>query len=210
MTPLPPGLRRVTLIALVLSVLIGLSAAQGVAALFELPSASELKVDEVEPMGMFEKNPVLYREAFKAMTIAQLNAWESMRGSRGLISFALMIATSLVSISALRLLRPMGEPRELARQRLGAVTLAAAVFRTLEGAQSAAIARRAGAAFDKVMGAADVPGGWPPEFFATGYTAMSMLTSFFVGGGLVMLTLYYRSARVRAQVSALDEAAPKA
>ena len=206
--PLPPGLKRVTIIALVLSGMLGFGAAQGVTALYDPPSPSDV-ASQLKPMPGLESQPELYREALKALAVAQISAFESMRGSRTAILFGLWATSALVFVACLRLMKPRGAPREGVRRLLATTTLITAVLRTLDGAQAAAVARRAGAAFDRVLSkSTELPGGWPEGLWANGFAGLSMLMSLVVGGGLLMLSRYYRSDRVREVTLQLDGSSP--
>ncbi len=207
--PLPTGLKRVTFIALVLAGMLGFGAAQGMTALYDPPSPSELDFSRLQPLPGLEKQPDLYQEALKAMALAQISAFESMRGSRTAILLGLWAVSALVFVSSLRMMRPRGAPREGVRRLLATTTLITAVLRTLDGAQAAAVARRAGAAFDRVLAkSTEIPGGWPEGLWATGFAGLSMLMSLVIGGGLLMLSRYYRSARVRELTLQLDGSPP--
>ncbi|MBL8952782.1 MAG: hypothetical protein JNK82_18520 [Myxococcaceae bacterium] len=206
--PLPTGLRRVTIVALVLSGLLGFGAAQGVTALYDPPSSSDLEAS-IKPVPGLAGQPELFREAVTAMAMAQISAFESMRGSRTAILFGLWATSALVFVASLRMMKPRGAPREGVRRLLATATLVTAVLRTLDGAQAAAVAKRAGAAFDKVLSkSTELPGGWPDGLWATGFTGLSMLMSLVVGGGLLLLSRYYRSDRVRDVTLQLDGSPP--
>src|SRR5690349_16626687 len=109
-------MKRVTFIALVLSGMLGFGAAQGMTALYDPPSPSDLESMQVGPLPGLEKQPELYREAVKAMILTQLSAFESMRGSRTAILLGLWAVSAFVFVSSLRMLRPRGAPRESVRQ----------------------------------------------------------------------------------------------
>ena len=195
--PLPTGLRRVTLAALVLSGMLGFGAAGAMTQLFDPPAPSELDFAQVEPQ--------VYRDAMKAMGLAQLSALESMKGSRTAILLGLWVMSALTFVSSLRMLRPRGAPREGVRRVLGTALLVTAVLRVLDGAQSAAAATRAGRAFDKVMAASnEIPGGWPEGLWAAAWTALSIGMTFVVGGSLLLMARYFRSDSVRDTTSKLD------
>lgn len=194
---LPAGLRRTTLATLVVAALLGFGTAQDVTALL---SASDRKLD------FASVNPPVMREGLEAMAQAQAAGYASMRGSRLAILIALWALSTFAFVGALRLLRPNGAAREAVRRVLGTTLLVGAVMRTLDGAQSAAIARRAGREFDALLVAkgSELPGGWPDGFATFASTAGSMLLSLVVGGTLLMLSRYYRSDRVRELIATLD------
>lgn len=208
--PLPTALRRVTFCALVLSGMLGFGAAQSLTQLFDPPAPSDLDFSGLKPVPGLESQPDLYREAVKSMALAQLAAYDSMRGSRTAILIGLWAVSALVFVSALRMLRPRGAPREGVRRVLGTSMLLCAVLRTLDGAQSAAAATRAGRAFDKVLAkSTEIPGGWPEGLWANAYTGLMIFITFVVGGCLMLMARYYRSDRVRELTTGLDASAPK-
>ena len=157
MTQVPAGLKRAVWGALIFAGLVGYGAANDLYVLLEPPA---LNISQFPALPPFDAQPEIWREAMRALMDTQMSAYQSMAWSRGLLLFGLCMATSIVFAEGLRLARVDGG-REGARRRLSLAMLIAVVLRTLEGAQSAAIARRAGAAFDKVLAhAPDVPSDW--------------------------------------------------
>ncbi|MBK7858681.1 MAG: hypothetical protein IPJ65_08675 [Archangiaceae bacterium] len=194
--PLPAALLRVTLCALVLAGLVGFGAVHGLTNL--LAPSREVDFKKVElPPG--------YREALEAVALAELAAYEGMRSSRAVILIGIWAFSALVFVAALRMLKPQGAAREGVRRMLGGALLATAVLRTLEGAQSAAVARKAGRALDKVLSSR--PELAQPYSLGSEYAALvlSVGLSFVVGGSLLMMSRYYRSQTVRETCAALDE-----
>src|SRR5688572_20028561 len=98
--------------------MLGFGAAQSMTQLFDPPTPSELEAVTSRPLPGLEGQPELYREAFKAMALAQLAAYESMKGSRTAILLGLWAVSALVFVSALRMMRPRGAPREGVRRVL--------------------------------------------------------------------------------------------
>jgi hypothetical protein len=206
---LPTGLKRATFAALVLSGMMGFGAAEGVAAVLNPPAPSELDFSAVPPMPGLERQPELYREAVKSMMLAQVAAWQGMKGSRLAILAGLWATSALVFVSALRMVRPLGSPRFAVRGILATTALISTVLRVLDGAQEAAVARRAGAAFDKVLSkSTELPGGWPDGLMSAMYTGKSVFLSLLIGGGLLMLSRYYRSEKIQNLTRELDAASP--
>jgi hypothetical protein len=198
---MPKGLRRIAMIALVLSMLVGFGAVQELIALIDPP---QFDFTMVQPPPFMEAEQALYREAITAFYTAQIGAFQAMKGSRTLILLGLAFTTALVTAAAMKILMPLGS-RVDGANRLGIAALISAVFRTLDGAQQAAVARRAGGAFDRVLAKShEIPGGWPEGLATMGNTAAMITLSFLVGGGLLTMSLYFRSERVKTTLASLD------
>src|SRR5438067_200617 len=84
------------------------------------------------------------RQMADAQSLAEYNAISSMRVIRGLVSGLLALASSLVVVAAIRIVRPFGLPRTSAATLLGRAALTAAILKTLSGAQDTVIAQRIG------------------------------------------------------------------
>jgi hypothetical protein len=191
--------------SVLLAGLAGYGAANDLYMLVEPPS---LNVSQLAPLPGFEAHPEVWREAMRAFYDTQQSVYASMQWSRGLFLFGLCMLTSIVFAEGLRLARVDGG-REGARRRLAGALLGSAIFRTLEGAQEAAVDKRAGAAFEKVLAHTnEVPGGWPEGLAVTISSGWMIATSLVVGGGLLMLSMYFRSERVKHEVGALDAQTP--
>ncbi len=190
-----------TIATLVLAGMIGFGAASAMTRLYEPPAPSDLEFPSLQPE--------VYREAVKSMGLAELAALDSMKGSRTAILLGLWAVSALVFVSSLRMLRPRGAPREGVRRVLGTSLVVSAVLRTLDGAQAAAAATRAGRAFDQVMSKSnEIPGGWADGVGAFLWTGSSIAATFVVGGSLLLLARYYRSDRIREVCIKLDEQSP--
>jgi hypothetical protein len=122
------------------------------------------------------------------------------------ILFALTVACSLTFVAALRMLRPAGSARESARRLLAGTAVACAVLRTMDGAQMAAVATRAGAAWDKVMNGSDIPGGYPEGMEQSVLGATTIGFTVLIAGGFVAIATYFRSDSMRAWVAEADKA----
>ncbi len=199
---LPVRVRRITLAVIALSGLVGSAAAQHIGQVVELDSFRNLP----PPIASFWADNALALTAAKAQHAAHAQSLESMRASRAAILFGLTVMCSLTFVAALRMLRPAGTARESARRLLAACAIACAVLRTVDGAQMAATATRAGAAWDKVMNGSDIPGGYPEgmeqsmlSFTTIGFTVV--ITAAFVAIGS-----YFRSDSLRQLVEAADRA----
>jgi len=202
-TPLPRSLRLGAWAALVLGATVGMGAAQGVGMLFELEALRSAPAPKVSPMFGDEK---LLRDVTEAMTRTQAQGLEDMQVSRGFILFALSMTCALTFVSALRLLRPAGVPREGVRRLLGGAALASAVLRTLDGAQLAAVSKRMGTAADRVFSASKaVPGEYPDGFAMVLSVAATTIFTLVVVVAFLALSRYFRSSKMRELVQALDQ-----
>ena len=199
-SPLPVRVRRITLAVIALSGLVGSAAAQQIGQVVELEGFRNLP----PPISSFWAENKLALEAAKAKHVAHGQILESMRASRGLILLALTIACSLTFVAALRLLRPAGSARESARQLLAGTAIACAVLRTIDGAQMAAVAGRAGAAWDKVMNGSDIPGGYPEGMEQAVLSAATIGFTVLITGAFVGIATYFRSDSLRTLVEAAD------
>ena len=199
-SPLPVRVRRITLAVIALSGLVGSAAAQHIGQVVELEGFRSLK----PPISEFWAQNKAAIGAAQAKHQAHAASLESMRISRGLILLALTITCSLTFVAALRILRPGGTAREGARRLLASTAIASAVLRTMDGAQMTAIAGRAGAAWDKVMGNADVPGGYPQGMEQTLLSATTIGFTVLIAGAFVGVATYFRSDTLREQVAAAD------
>jgi hypothetical protein len=185
--------KRVTLGALAFAALLGFGSVHGLA---DVLAPQDVDLSRVElPEG--------YREALKAAALAQLSAYEAMRGSRTLLLIGLWAMSAFVFVAALRMLRPRGALRDGVRKVLGSALLITAVLRTLEGAQSAAVARKAGRALDRAL--TERPDLIQPLFSSEqAALVLSVAFSFVVTGGLLLLSRYFRSPRVGEVCAGLD------
>jgi hypothetical protein len=129
---------------------------------------------------------------------------EAMKGSRVAILMLLSIAASLLFVSSLRMLRPLGVPREGVRRLLGGAALACAILSTLDGAQSTAAAGRASAAVDKVA-AKEAITDWMPGLFGAAAVLLWAGFTLVIAGSFTVLWMYFKSERVQAQVAELEK-----
>jgi hypothetical protein len=198
--PLPKGLRRASVLALVAGALVGILAAQGMAQVLRpLDEEALARVEELAASG--PKEMAAMQAAFWRSYARNL---ESMQSSRIAILMLLSVSGSLLFVSSLRMLRPLGVPREGVRRLLGGAALACAVLSTLDGAQTTAAAKRASAAAEKVAVEAPIDG-LPPGMF--GAVAMVMLVGLtvLVAGSFTTLWMYFKSERVQAQLAELEK-----
>lgn len=127
------------------------------------------------------------------------------RHARAALLVVLAISMFFTFVSAGRVLRPAGLPREGIRRLLCGAALASAVLRTVTGGADAAFALR----FAR-LAAQILPAG---ERFpaASGVTPMltvgiSVAQTVLVAGSLAIIAQYFRSARVKAWAAVKDEA----
>lgn len=202
MKPLPVHVRRITLAVIALSGLVGFASAQGIAQVVELE-----KLRSLDPIALpldALASPKKASEAARAMLEAEVQALESMQTSRMLTLLGLTIASTLTFVGALRMIRPAGAAREDVRKLLASTAVVCAVLRTIDGAQMTVVAKRIGAAGDRVMLTSDVPGGYPEGLMAMllGFTSIGM--TLVVAGGFLGMSMYFRSSGLRAAVEAAD------
>lgn len=143
------------------------------------------------------------------ITQAQYNALAPQRESRALVLGALSVACAFVFVSAGRLLRPDGLPLERMRRMLVFSTLAAAVLRTIDGAQWAVVARRMAPVMVDAMKA--LPGfqgaaAGELQIMTWLMPAISMAFTAFVAGTFALLGQYFQSDGVRHAIGAQDGA----
>jgi len=144
-------------------------------------------------------------EAFARLSEANLRAMQPDRQARAALLVVLAISLWFTFVSAGRVLRPAGLPREGIRRLLCGAALVSAVLRTVDGAADAAFALRlARIARELIPASASFPPPWllrPP--FTVG---MSVLRTVLVAGALAIVAQYFRSARVKAWAALRDEA----
>lgn len=198
--PLPAGLRWASLLALVAGITIGLMSAIAMSAVLQPMSDADL----ARATQLAESLDSANARVHAAFNRSYLRNLESMQGSRLLILMLLSTSASLLFVSALRMLRPLGVPREGVRRLLGGASLACAVLSTLAGAQSAAAARRAGAAADRFASEESISS-WPQGLSGPLLTTVAGVLTFLVAGGFVGLWMYFKSQRVQDQLAALEK-----
>ena len=199
MAELPGRLRLASFLSVVLSGLCGLlSAWEG----FSLSRFAELK--QAQPPIKYLPDPVLAEQ----LRASQVLALEQMREPRMVVLFALALACSLAFVASMRLLRPAGLPREGVRRILVWALVAAAALRTIDGAQAAVVYRSAAEVLRRGLtlppslsgaSAEEVRGLVAPTAFA-----VAILQTALVVGPFLLLSQYFRSARVKQWVAHSD------
>ena len=195
---LPGRLRMASMLALLLTGVCGmLSAWEG----FSLARFAELR----QASARLPPDPALTDQ----LRASHILALEQMREPRMLVLFALALSCSLTFVASTRLLRPAGLPREGVRRILVWALVVAAALRTIDGAQSTVVARRAAEMLRRglrlppgIEGAAaeQLRGVLTPATFMAG----AILQTALVAGTFIALSQYFRSARVREWVERED------
>ena len=117
-----------------------------------------------------------------------------MRGLRMLVLFALSMAATSLCMSGWRLLFMERFSKLRMARMLSKTALACAILRTLDGAQSAALARRAGAAFDFAV-AFNMP---LPQGMETSLRFLSVALSFCVVALFFFLWRFFQAPKTLA------------
>jgi hypothetical protein len=136
---------------------------------------------------------------------------EPERDFLAVLLVVLAVALSFTFVCALRVLRPGGLPREGVRKLLSAAALFTAVLRTVEGAVQTALSMRVARALSALIGQ---PGWDDTDYLATRpyLTSTLVIPSVFftlvVAGSLLLVSQYFRSARMR-EWAAVQDRAPR-
>jgi hypothetical protein len=189
---MPRPLRNRVLVCMILGALVGFGAFGSLEESFAQTTPS------IEPDA---SRPEWVDKMAKASLLARFNAVASMRISRGILSGLLGLASALVVVSGLRMLRPVGISRTSAASFLSRAAFGAAILETLIGAQDTVIAQRTGLAYAK-LALAEFEGleaYWVPSMIAT-QVAITIL----MAGGLLLLSRYFRSEKVKQLVAFMD------
>jgi hypothetical protein len=195
-----PGRVRLALVlALVLGGTCGLlSAWEG----FRLARFSELR----QAQQPFPRNtdPILAEQ----LRSSQILALEQMREPRMVVLFALALSCSLTFVASTRLLRPAGLAREGVRRILVWALVIAAALRTIDGAQTAVVARRVAEVLRRGLPVPPGVEGATAEqirgIAGPAALVVAILPTALVAGTLLGLSQYFRSPRVRAWVEHED------
>jgi len=144
-------------------------------------------------------------ELFARLAEAHDRAAQPDRHARAALFIVLAISMFFTFVSAGRVLRPAGLPREGIRRLVCGSAVVSAVLRTVTGGADAAFALR----FARVAAQLLPPG----ERFSTasGVTPMlamgiSVAQTVLVAGSLAIIAQYFRSARLKAWAALHDEA----
>ena len=144
-------------------------------------------------------------DLFARLAEAHARASQPDRHARAALLVVVAISMFFTFVSAGRVLRPAGLPREGIRRLLCGAALVSAVLRTVDGAADAAFALR----FARLASQVLPPGQRiPPDsgFAPTLTLGTSILQTVLVAGTLAIVAQYFRSARVKAWAALQDEA----
>ena len=197
----PRRLRHAALAVFVLTFVIGLlsvAEAFGLSTLDQHRNRVEAEAQRFDFLG----DPGL----LSAANGAQIATLEGMKVARGVVLGALAAACGMAFVSALRLLRPDGLPREGVRRLLVSSLIATAVVRTIDGAQWAVVAQRSMRAAVAHLKTVEPRVGMAiPEPILEPLTLAGVLAhTALVAGLLLLLAQYFRSERVKQLVALQD------
>lgn len=190
---LPRGVRNVCVATLIVSAAVGLRSAADV-------------------LGMNFARPKTTDALQEKAREAEATAVEGMQLPRGLTLSALSLTCALTFVSAGRILGPRGLPREGSRKLLVMSSIAAALIRSIDGAESAVIARRMGLAVGKAMVEMPSLANMKPEdverMVPSLMTGFSVVQTLLAAGAFAAASQYFRSQRVRKVLAAADQQPP--
>ncbi|HME89886.1 MAG TPA: hypothetical protein VKE49_00570 [Myxococcaceae bacterium] len=190
---LPVGLRNACLVALVLSAVVGLLSASEALSLLHFSEFKAVPAPRVS--GRLES------ELLEKAREAQLGALEGMRFPRALTLCALSLTCALTFVAAGRLIRPRNVERERMRQLLVFSSIAAALLRTVDGAQGTVVARRVGLALGKmgseIASLPEVSAEDIRRMFPSAAIGIAVLQTALVAGAFALLWQYFRSQKVK-------------
>ena len=135
---------------------------------------------------------------------ANARAMQPDRHARAALLIVLAISLFFTFVSAGRVLRPAGLPREGIRRLLCGAAVVSAVLRTVDGAADAAFALRFGRFAAQLVPPKEGPANWllGPTFTV----GASVVRTLLVAGLLAIIAQYFRSARVKAWAALQDDA----
>ncbi len=200
---MPRGIRFAAMLSLVLAAFSGWSALTEATQLAHFYETREAHLEQTSPVSLGD--PLVDRRLVESYYAAQ----EPMREPRAVLLGIHAVACAFVFVSAGRMLRPDGLPRDGMRQLLGRAAIAVAVLRTIDGAQSAVVGRRVGHALVDAMSALPADKNpltteglrtmvlWSP-------LAASVVGTVLIAGTFAILGQYFRSETVREAIIAQD------
>ncbi len=200
---MPGRLRLASLLTVVLAGLCGLfSSWDG----FSLVRLDELK--QAQPIFKSSADPALAERLWAS----RLLALEHMREPRMVVLFALALACSLTFVASTRLLRPAGFPREGVRRILVWGLVAAAALRTINGAQDTVLDQGTAEVMRQGLALPDGLSGTSAEevrrMLGPAIFLFTILRTVLVVGPFLLLSQYFRSARVKEWVAREDAKSP--
>lgn len=193
---LPSGLRRVCIVALVLSGLVGFRAAQDMVLVVEPPDVSALS-HRGDTTDWVAGNPE-QREALEAAMRAMLASLEAWAGLRGVTLLLLSLASGLLFVSSVRMFQPAGISREAVRRMMVFSAMACVILRTIDGAQLSAASQAAGLAFVKALEKAQPSAAELADIVPVLWSGAMAVVTLIVAGAFGLTWRYLRSDAVRA------------
>jgi hypothetical protein len=183
-------------VAIVCMLVSGISGAASVSEAFALSERLSARTEAL-PRG----TPTA--DLFARLTEARVRAMQQDRHARAALLIVLAISLFFTFVSAGRVLRPAGLPREGIRRLLCGAAVVSAVLRTVDGAADAASAVRFGRFATQLVPPGErLPPDWSLGPFAVG---LSVAQTLLVAGTLAIIAQYFRSARVKAWAALPDE-----
>ena len=200
--PLPPAPKGFKLIAVLC---IAFSSCTGVFAATE--TMNLMRLEEVRAAQFQDPKKADTPASHEALD-AHMRQLEAMRGIRGVVLTLLAIVCAICFVAATRMLSPPVFPRESVRQLLTNALIGAAILRTIDGAQQAAIANQLRdkwvAALKEQLVGADPQLLAAADQFRHVVVPAHMAITFFAVTALVLFFSYFRSEPVRTYVEQTD------
>jgi hypothetical protein len=202
----PRGIRYTAVICLIFSAVVGYDAAAETWVLFrpedQGSQATFLQPENAELRHALDEKTRLAEEARRA-------AFASMRDARALTLAALSVACALAFVGATRILRPFGLPREGVRRLLVIAASAAAVLRTVDGAESAVAFKRYAQALGQAFLSLPKVEEAKPYFMLAPLlprmgVGIAVGQTILVAGAFLLVSQYFRSERVKKIVEFRD------
>jgi hypothetical protein len=197
----PRAFRFVAICTLLLSLGVGVFASSEAMNLSLRADALTAAASEAPPLPGVD--PVVHQKLISAYA----SRLRDVRESRSLLLGLLSIAAMVLFVGAARVLRPNGLPRANVGRLMKGAALAAAVLRTIEGAQYAAITRRVA----ELAAESLVPPGQPADVAQSVQQVVPWLSvaaagtfTLFVAGAFIGVASYFGSERTRAWLAAED------
>jgi len=153
--PLPSPLRFISIGTLLLAAFVVFSSWFDLLEAFSPINTSQIRQAALQQEPLFSKfysteETQTFTEALISSLEVRQSSLNNMRGLRSFVLFGLSVSATWVFLSGWRLVSKGGLPRASIARTLSKAALACAILRTLDGAQSAALARQSGAAFDSI------------------------------------------------------------
>lgn len=189
--------RAVAIVCMLVSGISGAASVSGAVGLSDLAARSSESLPRDTPTA----------DLVARLAEAHARAAQRDRHARAALLVVLAVSMFFTFVSAGRVLRPAGLPREGIRRLLCGAALASAVLRTVTGGADAAFALRFARLATQVLPASErfpAPSGVTPMLTV----GISIAQTVLVAGALAIIAQYFRSARVKAW-AALQDGSPR-